>query len=168
MVKRAVVTWLKDRALAYWCPVSGLSSFIMLWIADNGGDVYESGNNYPLRGWKHSLWEGGIHGIGFVHSPWLKKPGRASMDLMHISDWYPTLLHLAGSNASTEHLDGYNQWDTIRYSPVNVPKKGAITSPVSEHCGMLMINRAQSRTWLGNAMSGGRWNLPPAELRPLR
>ena len=33
---------------------------------------------------------------------------------MHITDWYPTFMRLAGSDASREGLDGFDQWDTIR------------------------------------------------------
>ena len=85
-------------------------------FTDNGGQVKDGGNNYPLRGWKGSLWDGGMHGVGFVHSNLLQPEvkGHVSQELIHISDWYPTLLHLAGSNASRAGLDGYNQWDTIR------------------------------------------------------
>ena len=75
--------------------------------------MYEGGNNWPLRGWKGSLWEGGMKGIGFVHGSIIKKTKRISQELIHVTDWFPTLVHLAGGNVSGLTLDGYNQWDTI-------------------------------------------------------
>ncbi len=89
----------------------------MLFTTDNGG--VEWGNNYPLRGAKVHDWEGGIRGVGFVHgtksalAPIPK--GTVVNELMHSTDWLPTLCGLAGVSTvgKTLPLDGVDQWATI-------------------------------------------------------
>ena len=68
---------------------------------DNGGPQGQLASNFPLKGGKGTLWEGGVRGIGFVAGGNLTRVGihgtpRVSHDLAHISDWNPTLCDFAG------------------------------------------------------------------------
>ena len=57
---------------------------------------------------------GGVRGAAFVHSPLLQAKGRLSMDLMHVTDWVPTLYGLGGGESSElRNLDGYDMWPTL-------------------------------------------------------
>lgn len=79
-----------------------LENSIVIFSSDNGGPAagfnFNAASNWPLKGVKNTLWEGGVRAAGLVFSPLLKKSARISKQLMHITDWLPTLYHVAGGN----------------------------------------------------------------------
>ncbi|XP_048590720.1 arylsulfatase B [Nematostella vectensis] len=91
---------------------------VMIFTTDNGGIPGGGGYDWPLRGHKATLWEGGVRGAAFVHSKMLKNKGSRSKELLHVTDWYPTLAALAGLDVhengdSVPPLDGMDVWETI-------------------------------------------------------
>lgn len=83
---------------------SMLDNTIIVFTTDNGGAAggIDSGVgcNWPLRGSKYTLWEGGVRGNAIFWSSQLPKTkgGRQSDQLMHITDWLPTLYTAAGGD----------------------------------------------------------------------
>lgn len=56
---------------------------------DNGGNPGEGGSNYPLRGTKGTIFEGGVRGLSFVAGAGVhnSQAGTVSHELMHVTDW---------------------------------------------------------------------------------
>ena len=66
---------------------------------------------------------GGIRGVGFVHSPLLSTKGRVSMDLMHVTDWLPTLYSAAGGDIhNLTKIDGFDMWQTLLSGSTDSPR----------------------------------------------
>eukprot|EP00727_Mastigamoeba_balamuthi_P014473 m51a1_g9650 hypothetical protein (582) ;mRNA; f:1183037-1185220 len=104
---------------------------IVVFSTDNGGAVATNGNmasNFPLRGGKQGVFEGGIRGVGVVAGPGIAP--RVSGELFHVSDWMPSLLtavkRAVTGNASAQHVvataarevpfrmgDGVDNWDAV-------------------------------------------------------
>jgi arylsulfatase A-like enzyme len=68
-----------------------LQDTIMVIAGDNGGMPSAAGNNWPLRGTKGELWEGGVRNSALVYAPSLvgrtRMAGKEYHGLVHISDW---------------------------------------------------------------------------------
>ncbi|KAL7643644.1 UNVERIFIED_CONTAM: hypothetical protein RMT77_005627 [Armadillidium vulgare] len=96
-----------------------LKNSIIVFSTDNGGDggghLGSASTNWPLRGLKGTLWDSASRGSAFVWSPQLKNPGRVSNEMMHITDWFPTLYHAIGGQESyLPMMDGMNVWNSIQ------------------------------------------------------
>lgn len=87
-----------------------MENSVVIVTTDNGGGPWNS--NLPLKGSKETVYEGGIRGAAFVTSPLLNWSGYRYSGLMHIVDWFPTLLGIAGIPAP-EDIDGVDQWSAL-------------------------------------------------------
>ena len=88
---------------------------IIIVASDNGGCASSGGYNYPLRGGKQYLYEGGIHVNAFIHSPLLPLERRGSIfdGLVHVTDWLPTLVSGVLGMPVTDDIDGVDQWSAL-------------------------------------------------------
>lgn len=85
---------------------------ILLFSADNGGPP--PGKNTPLRDFKGSIFEGGVRAAAFANWPGKIPAGQRITQPMHIIDWYPTLVKLAGGTLEQKlPLDGRDVWPMI-------------------------------------------------------
>jgi arylsulfatase A-like enzyme len=85
---------------------------LILFSADNGGP--KPGDNTPLRGYKGSIYEGGLRGCAWAHWPGHIPSGVRSPEPVHIVDWYPTLVTLAGGSLDQKlPLDGRDIWPVL-------------------------------------------------------
>jgi len=83
---------------------------IVVFTSDNGGvsagDAFST-SNLPLRGGKGYQFEGGIREPYFIKVPWMVKGHQSCEIPVSGTDFYPTILELAGLNQRPEeHSDG--------------------------------------------------------------
>lgn len=110
---------------------------LIIFSSDNGGPAPgRVTSNGKLRASKGTLYEGGVRVAAFAAWEGRIKPDTVVHEPLHMVDWYPTLLRLAG--AKTEQklpLDGRDAWPTIaegKPSPHDVillnttPRNGAL------------------------------------------
>ncbi|XP_014677063.1 PREDICTED: arylsulfatase B-like isoform X2 [Priapulus caudatus] len=89
-----------------------LENTLIVFTTDNGGQTKSGGNNYPLRGNKATLWEGGTRGVSFVHGAGVGNPGSVRSDLFHAVDWFPTIVAAAQGKTSSA-IDGLSHWASL-------------------------------------------------------
>ncbi|XP_066948452.1 arylsulfatase I-like [Macrobrachium rosenbergii] len=139
---------------------------IIIFSSDNGG--HQAGaNNWPLRGAKGSLWEGGTRAAGFIHSPLLPKAGFVSDTVVHVTDWYATLAGLAGGRVP-ENTDGFDQWEALT-SGTTAPRTSFVYNidnslgPDNTTQIKAALRKGDYKMIVGNP-GDGSWTLPPEGL----
>ncbi|KAA0992644.1 sulfatase [Dyadobacter aurulentus] len=83
---------------------------VIIFMSDNGGLATSEGHptsNLPLRAGKGWLYEGGIREPMIVHWPGVTKTGSVSDATVISTDFYPTILEMAGLPPMPgQHIDG--------------------------------------------------------------
>jgi arylsulfatase A-like enzyme len=117
---------------------------LFLFSSDNGGPAPDRvTSNGPLRGAKGSLFEGGVRVPAFACWPGQIKPGTVVEAPLHIVDWYPTLLKLAGASLRQKlPIDGKDAWPAITQGKLSPHE-------------FILINAAPG----GGALRAGDWKL---------
>jgi len=85
---------------------------LVFFLSDNGANRY--GSNGLLRGFKGSLWEGGIRVPAIAWWPGRIAAGKTSKDLATSLDLFPTILEVTGaSKPDSLELDGESLLDLV-------------------------------------------------------
>ena len=141
---------------------------LIVFTADNGGQVMEGGNNYPLRGNKNTLWEGGTRAAAFIHGSMLLAPGTVSHALIHVTDWLPTLVSAAGSGrGGVGDVDGVDQWEVLMTGSQDSNRKTMLynidprTDPRSGNGPNAAIREGQYKLIVGHPGRPSGWIPPP-------
>lgn len=95
---------------------------LIIFSSDNGGawPAENAGCNFPMRGGKHHLFEGGVRVTGFVSGGRVPAAARGSTShaLMHATDWFPTILSAIGGEKTPRdsigfEIDGVDLWPAL-------------------------------------------------------
>ncbi|MCW5965492.1 MAG: sulfatase-like hydrolase/transferase [Bryobacterales bacterium] len=143
-----------------------LENTLLVFVGDNGATTEKraglaqeyavAGSNGPFRGFKFSLFDGGMHVPAFIHWPARVKPGKHTQ-VVQSMDIFPTLLAAAGIGLPSD-LDGH--------SLLPVLFDGA-ASPHAEifwtNSGQLAVRRGQWKL----VINGRDYNRDPKGWEPL-
>jgi arylsulfatase A-like enzyme len=91
-----------------------LANTLIFFSSDNGGpNPGTLTSNGKLRAGKGTVYEGGVRVCAFAH--WEGHIPAGDVDSpIHVTDWYPTLLHLAGAKTDQSlPIDGHNIWPVL-------------------------------------------------------
>ena len=95
---------------------------IVIFLSDNGGPTRElTSSNFPLRGGKGTMFEGGLRIPFFVSWPGHLKPNQVSDAAISSLDIFPSLLEvIEGTKEPKAALDGISWWSTNDDSQVSL------------------------------------------------
>jgi arylsulfatase A-like enzyme len=86
---------------------------LVIFTSDNGGERFSY--NWPFRGQKFSLFQGGVRVPAMVRWPGVTPVGRVSEQAVITMDWTATMLAAGGAKADPRYpLDGQDLTDVLR------------------------------------------------------
>ena len=117
----------------------------MVVSADNGSPPCMGSNN-PLKGTKHTLFEGGIRALAFANGGLLPNnmQGKSTDGFIHIADWYTTFSKLAGVDPSDSGkekfpVDGLDVWPILSGQNQTTPHSEIVLSYKYEGRGAIIV-----------------------------
>ncbi|XP_023326945.1 arylsulfatase B [Eurytemora carolleeae] len=154
-----------------------LDNTIIAFSTDNGGVPYAGALNYPLKGGKSTMWEGGVRAPGFIYAPKQLGEGYDFQGLFHVTDFFPTFLAMINSTKKVEkgvELDGINQLQSLVKKEKNgvresvhihrdidrdshAFRKGPWKIIVGHHYLPLIFDRVYNETTTGWLVENGNW-----------
>ena len=126
-----------------------LDNTVIIFTTDNGGQTKKGSSNWPLRGNKNTVFEGGVHGTAYVWGANLPKLNYDNQQLFHVTDWLPTIVEgIAGLEVDKDKwaLDGYNVWPTIT-TDSETPRKEILINLDPVHPGFVGQAAIRSGEW---------------------
>eukprot|EP00756_Hemistasia_phaeocysticola_P020231 Hpha_TRINITY_DN15709_c5_g11::TRINITY_DN15709_c5_g11_i1::g.37351::m.37351/K01135/ARSB; arylsulfatase B len=143
-----------------------LDNTLIIFTTDNGGPVSGGDSvgarNWPLRGGKHSIWEGGTRATGLVWGPGVGIPqGEVYSGMMHGVDWLPTVCAAAGvSTEGTLPLDGVSQWSQLQKpTTVESPRSTFVYGNSTNMCSLKNTGEGGLKVPCGFGIRSKQWKL---------
>lgn len=134
-----------------------LAHGLVVFTSDNGAPNAEGvrDRNWPWRGFKTHIWEGGTRVAGFVHAPSLLPAavsGTRSEQLFHVTDWLPTLVQLvAPAVPLPPRLSGHDIWGAL--AGTELSPRTELLYNINPLCGSGQAAAPKA------ALRRGRWKL---------
>ena len=141
---------------------------VVIFTTDNGGPTavcaIQGSSNYPKRGGKCTIYEGGTTGDGFMSGPALstkwKVPvgkNRTYPHLMHVVDWLPTIAAAVEEKPEGKTLDGVNHLEALRTHNSSGSNRGK--APREEIFVGYAYVPYNGGDWYGPALRYRQWKL---------
>ncbi|XP_025102556.1 arylsulfatase J-like isoform X2 [Pomacea canaliculata] len=142
-----------------------MDNLLIFFTSDNGGPVHTGSSNWPLRGSKLTLWEGGTKVTSFLYSSSLLRGNTSYDGLVHAVDWYPTLLRLAGAKKNIPNIDGLDLWESISTNGVS-PRQEFVYDINDDKQRAALRYKNYKMTWNKPGHPDGWYNPPPGVAQP--
>lgn len=136
---------------------------IIIFMSDNGGYSHPpregeaNTQNYPLRGGKGSLYEGGIREPMMIRWPGVTKAGSQCDQYMQIQDFYPTVLEMAGikNYKTVQEIDGVSLVPNVKNPSMQDNQRALVWNFPNDWTGGRL---GRDNAWM-TAIRKGDWKL---------